>query len=182
MALLAYVAVAALAADAPAAKPAANINSVFELSAHIVLAGDGQQIYEQIVTQLSKVGGIQILTGKPDMIAFSFGRGRVPELRKRLEKALKSLADMGPLRGKDERLNPTFDERREQARQEIKLLAGERDRIADALSKAPLIDAYVKLQIRQLEAIDPAKEERQGVLLVIVDGADLPRPPREASP
>lgn len=176
MTLFALLAGAALAADTTAAKPAQEMTAVFELSVHILKQGDVQKVYESIVRRLSDAGGVQALTGRPDMIAFSFGRGRVPELRKRLEKGLASVASVGLMRGKAEKLAPTFEERRAQAQSEIKLLNAEREKISEALAKAPLIDAYVKEQLRQLGSIDPAKEERQGILLVIVDGADPPGP------
>lgn len=175
--LLSTVALAAFAADT--GKIAANVPSVYEISVHALIQGEGQKVHDEIEDRLKKLGGIEAMTGRPDMIAFSFGHGPVAELKKKLTRAVDSLAGVGPLKAERERFNPTFEERREQARIEHERLARERHQIADALEKAPNIRDYVDNQLSMLEKIDPAKEERQGVLLVIVDGASPPQKPKK---
>ena len=167
---------AALAAAAFAAGPS---SSVFELSVHLLREGEGQKIHDEIESRLQKAGGIEVSTGRHDMIAFTFGEGRVPDLRKKLQRGLDSLAGVGVLRGKSERLVPTVEDRKAQAKAEIASLAKERKEISAALEKTPLINAYLDLKVSELEKLDPSTETRRGMLLVIVDGAAPPEPPKD---
>lgn len=168
---------ALIAAAAFAAAPTPATPSVFEISVHVLLEGEGQKIHDEIESRLLGAGGIELITGRPDMIAFTFGQGPVGDLRKKLRRGLNVLKGVGVLRGEKERFNPTFEERKKQARLEIELIDRERKEIAAALEKAPLIRDYVELKVSQLEKIDPSKEERRGILLVIVDGSSPPEKP-----
>lgn len=176
---------ALLAAAAFAASPTPAAPSVFEISVHVLLEGEGQKIHDEIESRLLGAGGIELMTGRPDMIAFTFGQGTVPELRKKLRRAVAALKGVGVLRGEKERFNPTFEERKKQAQREIELIDRERKEIAAALEKTPLIRDYVELKVSQLEKIDPSKEERRSVLLVLVDGSSppvKPEPEKKPSP
>ena len=167
---------AALAAAAIAAGPS---TSVFEVSIHVLREGEGQKIHDDIETKLQKAGGVEVSTGRHDMIAFTFGEGRVADLRKKLQRGMDALGGVGVMRGKSERLVPTEAERKEQAQKEIAGLAQERKEIATALQKAPLINAYLDLKVSELEKLDPSLETRRGVLLVILDGSSPPEKPKD---
>ena len=171
--LLAFLAAGAWAADAPKAAP--EELPVFEISVHAVTSQKAKDARQAVEKRLKEAGGAEVLTGAERKVAFSFGRAAPAELRQRLLHGIDALADFGSLRGEKETLIPSLDARKERVAKERAELAKERAGLAAALARAPQARALIDNRLAYLEAFDPSKEERQSVLVVVIEAPAEPK-------
>lgn len=171
--VLVFLAAGAWAADAPKAAP--EEFPVFEISVHAVTSQKAKDARQAVEKRLKEAGGAEVLTGAERKVAFSFGRAAPAELRQRLLRGIDALADFGSLRGEKETLNPSLDARKERVAKERAELAKERAGLAAALARAPQARALIDKRLAYLEAFDPSKEERQSVLVVVIEAPAEPK-------
>ncbi|MCX5789726.1 MAG: hypothetical protein NTX64_14665 [Elusimicrobia bacterium] len=163
--VLVFLAAGAWAADAPKAAP--EEFPVFEISVHAVTSQKAKDARQAVEKRLKEAGGAEVLTGAERKVAFSFGRAVL--------RGIDALADFGSLRGEKETLNPSLDARKERVAKERAELAKERAGLAAALARAPQARALIDKRLAYLEAFDPSKEERQSVLVVVIEAPAEPK-------